>query len=555
MLSHLHITNFGLIDDLSLDFTPQLNVLTGETGAGKSIIIDALRCALGERLSSTYIRDGQKPCVLETVFECNSYFLQSHPDIAEFMPEQDSSLIIRRTVLPDGRNKIKINQHSVTVSTLKVIGDRLIDFHGPHDHQMLLNEESHINILDRLSKNSNRINHYRNVYEKYRSIIGSIDDIEDQKASRERDLDLLTHQIRELEQVPLDPARYDEYMQAYTRFSNMEKLFEHSQALLTILEQDEIGLSDQVAKAFPHMRAITGADETVSHFEESLNTVQELIDSVSVDLRDYLDSLAYSQDESSEITRIYDAYADILRKYGPTVEKAAAHYKEIKTKRDFLVNIEHSDFELQKELKETKERLLDQAADISRVRKKTAARLKKTIEKELKELGITHVQFECRITSCECNQYGTDRIAFYISPNAGEDVKPMAEIVSSGEAARVMLALKKALTKVDPIPVLIFDEIDAQIGGRLGNITGSKLREISHDRQILLITHLPQIACYGTCHYKVLKRVENNHTHVTVRKLEGQNKIDELAQMMSGDNSDELSKKHAREMLAKAGKQ
>jgi len=552
MLSYLTIHNFGLIDELSVDFCSKLNILTGETGAGKSIIIDALRCALGERLNSSNIRDNTQPCMVEAVFDCSPKLIDSYSFLAEFFDGRDRTLIINRTIQPDGRNKIKVNNQSVTVSILKEIGAVLIDFHGPHDHQMLLNPESHIQILDRLCSFDTTHQEYIETYNEYQSIQKQIKEIDDSRASRERDLDLLSHQIEELEQVPLDEAKYEESQQEFARLSNTEKLFEHAKTLLRIFEQDDLGITDMVSQSFSHIRHLSTTDDSTHNLEDQLTTIQETTDTFIAELNAYHDSLSFSPDKAEEITRICDSYTDIFHKYGTSIAEVKLFYEESKKKYDLLVNLEHNDNELKTQLVKTQKTLSNLAEKLSTERKRVAQGLKKTIEKELKELGIKHVLFECRITQTDFSINGYDSLLFYISPNAGESIKPLAEIVSSGEAARVMLALKKALMKVDPISVLIFDEIDAQIGGRLGSITGKKLKELSSDRQVILITHLPQIASFADIHFKVEKAVHNNHTEVTVQQLSGHAIIEELAHMMSGSVKNDISLEHAKEMLLQA---
>ena len=272
-------------------------------------------------------------------------------------------------------------------------------------------------------------------------------------------------------------------------------------------------------------------------------------------LERYRDGLSFDPGEAAAIRERAERYDDIVRKYGPTIEDAAAFYRQAKERRDFLSDSEHNGAALSKELAAA-EKALDAAAEkLTRSRKKAGQALTVTIEKELKELGINKVRFETRIERAqEFGRHGRDEVTFYISPNAGEELKPLSAIVSSGEAARVMLALKKALIAVDPIPTLIFDEIDAQIGGRLGTVTGTKVRELADARQVILITHLPQIASFADRHYKITKRVERGRTTTAIARLEKEARVTELAQMMAGEEETAVARAHAEEMLAKAGK-
>jgi DNA repair protein RecN (Recombination protein N) len=552
MLAQLSIRNFGLIDDLSIDFTGKLTILTGETGAGKSIIIDALRCVLGERINTSHIRDTKKVCFLEAIFECPRAFLETHPFLNDYFEDNEQTLIINRSVSTDGRNKIKVNNISITVSTLKEIGKVLIDFHGPHDHQLLLDPDSHITILDQMSAIKILLKTYQEIWHVYQQTLLQQKKIQESKVSRERDLDLLSHQIDELEQVSLDENHYTEARNDFARISHTEKLFENTQALLSIFENNEIGISDLISNSFAHMRTLNTIDPETTVYGELLSMLQETSDTLISKLNAYRDSLSFSEENSTEIIRKCDAYTDILRKYGPTITDALSFFTKAKEQYNLLIDIDHNDAEIQKKIATLKKELTHAADQISKKRKAAGLKLGKTIESELKELGIKHIQFDCKITHSELHALGSDTITFFISPNAGEELKPLAEIVSSGEAARVMLALKKALTKVDPIPILIFDEIDAQIGGRLGTITGKKLKELAQDRQVILITHLPQIASFADLHLKVEKTVAKGHTIVQVTPLDDTGRISELAHMLSGDQPNTIAHTHAKELLQKA---
>ena len=273
---------------------------------------------------------------------------------------------------------------------------------------------------------------------------------------------------------------------------------------------------------------------------------------MSHDLRNYLDSLSFNPEKTKSINSQYDSYYEILRKYGPVLEDARKIYELTKKKYEILINLEYNDSKINEKIQILQKELKKTADKMTSKRKKTSKFLKDTIEKELKELGIKNIQFEVKLDKIEFNNKGQDRIVFNMSPNVGEELKPLAQIISGGESARVMLAIKKALTRVDPIPVLVFDEIDAQIGGRLGDITGKKLKELSDNRQVVLITHLPQIAAFSDHHFKVIKKVKDNRTIINVDLLDKNTRIEELAKMMSGEKESPIALKHAREMIGRA---
>jgi len=552
MLTQLNIRNFGLIDELSIEFVSGFNILTGETGAGKSILIDALRSALGERVDTSSIRNPQNPCVIEAIFDVTDKKLRELELIKEFLTEDDHKIIIQRVSSASGSGKIKINGLSVTVGQLKNLGNHLIDFHGPHDHQMLLSEEQHLLMLDQLVNFKCAKEEYTKIFTAFEETRKDLKNLNDLAQTRQRDLDLLTHQVKELEALPLSTEKYDELLQEETKLNNAQKLHEHIQTLLGLLDDEESGANALLRKAFSPLKSLTQIDEKSAKLLDQLSGIQDQSNDLISQLNDYADGLNFDEQTAQSIHDQCDAYADIRRKYGPTLEDAQNFYIEAKEKLDLIKNFEHNDQKLRDTLKSQEKELTQIAQKMTKSRQKAAEDLKTTIESELKELGILQVKFEVRFEKVPFNADGHDKIVFYISPNAGEDLKPLAQIVSSGEAARLMLALKKALIKVDPIPVLIFDEIDAQIGGRLGTITGKKLKELSNCRQVILITHLPQIASFADRHLKVSKSVKAGRATTEVFLVEGKKRIEEIAQMMSGTNTTKISISHAEAMLAQA---
>ncbi len=552
MLGQMTIRNFGLIDEISIEFVPGFNILTGETGAGKSILIDALRSVLGERLDTSSIRDPKNPCLIEAVFEITDKKLRQSEPIQEFLNEDTSTIIIQRTQTASGPGKVKINGLSATVGQLKNLGDHLIDFHGPHDHQMLLSEEQHLLMLDQLVNFKDLKTDYAKIFASFEKTRKDLNDLNSMAQTRQRDLDLLTHQVKELEALPLSTEKYEELLQEETKLNNAQKLHEHIQNLLGLLDDEEAGANALLRKAFSPLKSLTQIDEKSSSLLDQLSAIQDQSNELISELNTYAEGLNFDGQTAQKIHEQCDAYADIKRKYGPTLEDAQKFYTDAKEKLDLIKNFEHNDQKLRDELKALEKDLSQLAQKITKSRQKAAEDLKTTIESELKELGILHVKFEVRFEKVSFNADGQDKVVFYISPNAGEGLKPLAQIVSSGEAARVMLALKKALIKVDPIPVLIFDEIDAQIGGRLGTITGKKLRELAAKRQVILITHLPQIASFADRHLKVSKSVKAGRATTSVNVLEGKDRVEEIAQMMSGTNTTKISLSHAQDMLAQA---
>lgn len=554
MLTNLVIQNFGLIDKLSIEFSKGLNILTGETGAGKSIIIDALRYVLGERLESSLVRDPKLPCLVQATVELTSRELRTSPLLSDYLSDGEPQLIIERVYQTDGRSKIKVNGLSLTLAQLKELGNHLMDFHGAHDHQMLLQEHQHILMLDKLITWENLKKEYSECFDVYSRLRHELEELSTLAQTNQRDVELLKHQIKELERAPLDEAEYQKTEQEHSRINNVERLQSCAEQILAIFEDEESGIDGMLRKSFGPLRTLNQIDESTAHLSHTLTAAQDSTQEFINSLRNYTDTLSFDSEAATAINTRYDIYQDIKRKYGPSLEDAHNFYLEIKSRFEKIDNLQHNDAELRKKIDEQKKDLSKIAAKITKKRQIAAVALKETIEKELKELGISHVSFEARLEKTDLHKDGQEKVVFFISPNAGEELKPLAQIVSSGEAARVMLALKKALIKVDAIPVLIFDEIDAQIGGRLGTITGKKLKELSQDRQVLLITHLPQIASFADSHLKIFKTVKAGRATTQVIPLDKEGRIKEIAEMMSGKTESDISISHAQTMLKAAQK-
>ncbi|KJJ84384.1 DNA repair and genetic recombination protein [Candidatus Omnitrophus magneticus] len=554
MLSQLLIQNFGLIDKLSIDFSRGLNILTGETGAGKSIIIEALRFVLGERVASSVIKDINQPSLVEAVFEAPSSYLDECPTAKEYLSDGENIFIVQRVFTADGRSKIKINGFNLTVTELKNFGEHLVDFHGAGDHQLLFKEAYHLDILDRLAHAEKALKEYSVKYEEYSSFIRKKKEIDELALTRERDIDRLAREIKELEQVSLDENKYKELLEKQARLDNVEKLYQYINELMLLMDDDTRGIMKNASKAFIPIEKLISLDPSAVGMKEFLDGLQVNVESLYSSLSAYAESLSYEPGTAELVARECDIYYEIKRKYGPDLLSAASYYKTIKEKYELLADIEHNDSDVTKKIRAIEKEIALLARQLTKLRESASITLKKTIEKELIELGIKHVTFECRIEKQEIGQRGVDSVIFYISPNAGTVLKPLAEIVSSGEAARVMLALKKALIKVDSVPILIFDEIDAQIGGRLGTVTGAKLKELSETRQVILITHLAQIASFADRHFKVSKIVQNNHTKTIISLLDEVARVQELSAMMSGEDKTDISLRHAKDMLVKAKK-
>ncbi|MFT5170085.1 MAG: DNA repair protein RecN (Recombination protein N), partial [Candidatus Omnitrophota bacterium] len=349
MLTQLSIQNFGLIEELNLDFHANLNILTGETGAGKSIVIGALRIALGEKLMATQVRDKDKDCVVEAVFDLANTELESSDLVEDLCAADETLLIIHRSFKVDGRKKVKINGKSVTVSQLKEIGVRLMDFHGPHDHQMLFSVESHLGILDRLVAYKSEMTDYTKIYTEYKAIQKQLSKLQNLSASREREVDMLSHQVRELEQVSLEDEVYEDIKARVAKLNHAEKLSESVNNLVDIIDGDQ-GSNEKIRQAFSPMQSLNRIDESTQPLMDQLSQLQDVHDQLLVDIRDYAQSLSFDGSDAKDINAKYDNYYDILKKYGPTLLDARNFYTTSKERYDLLENLEHNDETLRKQL-------------------------------------------------------------------------------------------------------------------------------------------------------------------------------------------------------------
>lgn len=553
MLIQISINNFALIDDVKLEFEKGLNVLTGETGAGKSIIIGALKLCLGERADMSVVRDLEKPCRIECVFSCDKVFLKDNQIIRNYVADTDEYLVIRREFSSVGQSKTYINNYLVNLSVLKQIGSLLVDLHGQYDHQLLLNPDVHIEMLDRFGSLLKQRESYSLIFEQYSQIKSKLEKVSAVDSMGQRRIDVLKYQIDEIEKADIKNDEEKILNEEQVRLSNSQKLNEIVSSLIHFLEETESSVSEVIRQCFSLISQLNRIDPTTSSLTEILTNVQIETEDLCEKLRIYRDGLAFDDNSLNEISKRIDLIEDIKRKYGLQISDVNEFLKNAKSEYEEFLNKDGIIKDLQEKLSKILGDLKKASEILTSARKIAAMSLKKEIEIQMKELGMASAVFQTRMVPCEFNQMGSQSVEFFLSPNVGEEPKPMAKIASAGEAARVMLALKKVLAEVDGIPVLIFDEIDSNIGGRLGNVIGKKLKEVSLLRQVILITHLPQIASFADKHIGIYKTTENKKTFTRCVVLDKQQRVEELAKMMAGDDKTKISIKHAQEMLQIAG--
>lgn len=556
MLVQLSIKNFALIDDLLLDFSEGLNVLTGETGAGKSILIDALQLVLGERFDSRFFRYPDRSCILQAVFQISRKKLDD--TVLVYLNEEDDCLIVRREISPDGRSRNTINGQLVNLSELKRVGRYFVDIHGQYDQQMLFERPLHLKMVDLFAGFATDrsamevMNTYQSLFEQYKKLIDQKNEYLKIKESKVREIDLLSYQVKEIEAVKPQAGEDEELEHERIRLASVEKLSLLTTRILEALSEGEQNASGFVSSAVKDLHEWLRIDGEAQSFLQLLQQAQINLEESIRDISAYRDGLEFNDARLDEIQARLDSMKTLKKKYGGSVENVLNFYEDAKQKLDYLMNSEVYEKDVENQIQSLLPKLKRAADEISKMRKRAMDKLCTAVEKELRDLAIRHAKFLCRHERCDFAINGNDSIEFLFSSNAGEEPKPLVLIASGGEAARVMLAIKKAFEEADPVGTLIFDEIDANIGGRLGDVVGQKVQSIASRRQVILITHLPQIASFAKHHIKVIKTMSAKKTSIQCEILSREARIQELAHMMSGSKQSDISKAHAQEMLESA---
>ena len=560
MLTTLRIKNLALVADLTIEFQPGLNVITGETGAGKSILIGALNLVLGERADRTLIRSGSENCSVEAVFDGRKL----KAPLAAFLEEnglepcEDGQLVLKRTFTNAGMNKQFVNGSPTTLQTLGALGEWLVDIHGPHDHQSLLHASKQLSILDAFGG----LQPARDAFGELVRRRGALESekaalIVDEKTYAQQ-LDLLRFQAREIAEAKLQPDEEAELEQDYRRSSNAAKLLELSQAALNLLSEDDNSLMSQASslgRTLHELQRVDAAVEPIAGLHgQALNALGEL----QTELSRYTDRIDLDPARLRELEERLNLLHSLKRKYGGSIADVIEFGAGVARK---LQSLEQRDEELSRinaALAKLDGEILRAGRELSAQRRRLVPQLSKAVVKQLGALGFKQSHFDVAITTATpgadaggtFSASGLDTIEFQFAPNPGEPPRPLRAIASSGEMARVMLALKTVLAAVDEIPVLVFDEVDANVGGETANAVGEKMRQIARQRQVLCITHLAPVAAQADAHYVVSKLVKAGRTTSEIELLEKDRRVSELARMLGGQG--EAARKHAEALLATA---
>lgn len=552
MISHISIRNFAIIRELELDLHPGLNIITGETGAGKSIIIEAVSMALGSRADTDYIRMGADKATISIVAEADNPAVLS--ELAELGVPADSPVILNREISSASRSLCRINGQIVPLSALSNFCKKIVDIHGQYDHQSLLNVENHIDVLDLYGRKeiSPLLFKVRDIYRSLSAARTALDSLKKRLADSERQKDLMRYELSEIEAAAIKDDE-DEQLQ------DDIKLMQHSEAIYESLALacDKVYESDNSAMsglsgALAQLQDAAKYSKDIAEAAESFADAYYRLDDLGRTLRDLRDSVNFSQQELNEKTERLDSIERLKRKYGGSIESIRAHSRELER---LLGEVENADAEarrLKEEISAHSAAYEKGASELGELRRLAAQQLSHAINAELKELNFKDAEFSVLIEPCPAGEKGSDYVEFLIKTNKGEASKPLAKIASGGELSRIMLALKRVTAGLDGIPTMIFDEIDTGISGATAGVVGQKLKSIAREHQIICITHLPQIAAMGDHHYKIAKVSDEISTHTTVVPLTNEERIEELAALLSGTTVTDAARKQAEELLKRS---
>jgi DNA repair protein RecN (Recombination protein N) len=555
MLQVLRIKNFAIIDELEMNFSKGFNVITGETGAGKSIILSAVHLLLGDKATDELIRSSEEEASIEALFD-----VSRHKKVLEKIKERDpktqdegeGAFVIRRVLSRSGRGKVFVNGHLATLGMLSEIGEELLSIYGQHEHQSLQRIETHIDILDEFGELVGLRNDVESHFEKWASLSEEVNRIRNEKDKRTRERDLMVFQSKEIEGSKIQAGEEEVLKEERRILVHAEKLMGFANLSEEAIDGEEDSALGRVQTILRKGQEVGSIDPSLSPLLKNLESIQIQLEEVALALRDYSKKVEINPARLEDVENRLEEIDRLKKKYGPTAEDILLFKKRIDEALQSFTSDEERLSQLEAELEPVRKETAALAEKLSKERKRTAVELKKSIEKELGFLGMKKTTFDVRIDSISLSSKGIDRIEFLISPNVGEEVKPLAKIASGGELSRIMLAMKRILARVGGRQVLIFDEVDSGIGGAVAEVVGRKLRDLSGQHQVICVTHLPQIACFADSHHSVRKEVKGGRTITFVDRLDKDSVVDEIARMLGGVKMTDKTRAHAREMIEQA---
>ena len=550
VLTLLRIRNLALVEELEWQIRPGFIAVTGETGAGKSIIIGALQLLLGERADKSLIRSGADLCTVEAVFSGND-LQKLNPHLAEVGIEPcESDLILKRTLSSTGTNRQFVNGSPTTLSILKNLGDELVDLHGPHDHQSLLSPETQLRLLDSFANAEQQLQEFRTHYQQLQTLLVEHATLNTAESAREQELDLLRHQIKEIESAKLAAGEEEEIERRYKLASNSKRLVELASGVANKLSEADDSVLSQLGETQRLLRELEKIDTSIAQFSSAHAAAVVELSEIARTLSGYAEKLDLDPEQLARLEQRVSLFETLKRKYGGSLADVIA-FGERAAER--MRKIEGHDAELARLTKEieTVRAQMNRAGEaLRKSRLKAAPKLSDNIRRNLRDLGFRQSEFEAKLSMLdEARSSGFDSVELLFSPNPGEALKPIRAVASSGEISRLMLAIKSALAEHDAIPLLVFDEIDTNVGGEIAHAVGAKMQTLGRDHQVICITHLPQVAATASLHFVVTKDVARGRTFSNLREVIGKARQEEIARMLGGKSDSAL--KLASSMLNK----
>jgi len=553
MLCSLRVTNLAVVEQAAVEFAGGLNVVTGETGAGKSILMGALDLVLGARADRSLIRTGAEKCSVEAVFELDdTAAVDAVLDEAGMSACEERRLLVRRELTASGAGKTVVNGETAAVQTLRAIGNLLVDMHGPHDHQSLLNPDSQVDILDAFGHHATPRAAYAAAYRKLLDLDARLRELDGDDRQVAEQIDLLSYQVKEIEDAALSDEDEEDLEQEHTTAANAQRILELAASALRALAEDD-------ASAF---QALVQVQRDLAELAPLLKDAEPWLEeaaSIAIQIQELADSIARGAGEvdadPARLRFLEDRMSLLHRlkgKYGGSVAELLAFQEDARRRLHELETRGERIAELEADRDKAYAEVTAQGRALRTARKKAATVLAGAITSELRDLGFGHGAFDVDLTPRDPGPHGIDTVEFGFAPNVGEAMRPLRAIASSGEISRVMLATKAVLAAHDRIPVLVFDEIDANIGGETGSAVGKKLAGVAATHQVLCITHLPQVAVHGNAQYVVEKRVDGGRTRTAIRRVDADDRVAEVARMLGGEKLTSVTRRHAGEMLEQA---
>jgi DNA repair protein RecN (Recombination protein N) len=541
VLSLLRIKNLALVEELEWQMAPGFVAVTGETGAGKSIIIGALQLLLGERADKSLIRTGANLCTVEAVFAGRD-LQKLNPELVEAGIEPcEDDLIIKRSFSVAGGTRQFVNGSPTTLSILKKLGDDLVDLHGPHDHQSLLSPETQLSLLDSFARAEDQLDEYRKHYRQLQALLGEHATLDTAETAREQELDLLRHQVADIKSANLAAHEEDEIEKRYKLASNSMRLIELASAIANNLSEADDSVLSQLAETQRLLRELERIDNSIAQFSSAHAAAVVELSEISRALSAYTEKLDLDPQQLASLEQRVSLFETLKRKYGGSIADVIA-FGERAAER--MRKIEGRDAELErlaKEIENVRAQMNRVGDALRKLRRKAAPKLSENIRQNLRDLGFRQSEFEAKLAALdEPRPNGFDSVELLFSPNPGEPLKSLRAIASSGEISRLMLAIKSALAAHDAIPLLVFDEIDTNVGGEIAHAVGAKMQTLGRDHQVICITHLPQVAATASSHFVVTKDVTHGRTFSNLREVTGKGRQEEIARMLGGKSESAL---------------